>query len=83
VTASGASLGITGVMGVAGAQSPNAPGVSDDAITVGYISALTGRGGGASTSKACEARVKAQNATGGVNGRKIDLQLADDMTSSA
>jgi ABC-type branched-subunit amino acid transport system substrate-binding protein len=83
VTASVASLGVMGVMGVAGAQRPNAPGVSDDSITVGYISAQTGPGGGASTSKACEARVKAQNATGGVNGRKIDLQLADDMTSSA
>ena len=32
------------------------------------------------SNQACKARVDAQNAKGGVNGRKIDLQTADDKT---
>ena len=33
--------------------------------------------------KACQARVDAQNAKGGVNGRKIDLEIIDDQSSGA
>ena len=35
------------------------------------------------SAKACQARVDAQNAQGGVNGRKIDLETVDDKSSGA
>ena len=37
----------------------------------------------ATRDKACQARVDAQNAKGGVNGRKIDLETVDDKSAGA
>ncbi len=56
------------------------PGVTNKDITVGYIYSGTGAAGSTfkNAGKACEARVKRQNANGGVNGRKINLIVIDD-----
>ena len=64
----------------AGAQSAAAPGVTDKAIKVGYIYSKGGVAGStfAHAGDGFLARIKAQNASGGVNGRKIDPVVVDD-----
>ncbi len=54
-------------------------------LKVGAILSLTGSyaGIGASEKKALELEVKAINDAGGINGRKIDLVIADDGTDAA
>jgi branched-chain amino acid transport system substrate-binding protein len=69
----------------AAAQSSGAaPGVTDTDITLGYISSQTGVAAAThkNAHKSCEARVDAQNAKGGVNGRKIKLEVIDDKSSA-
>jgi branched-chain amino acid transport system substrate-binding protein len=68
----------------AGAQSSSAPGVTDKEITLGYISSETGVAASASegSQTGCKARVGAENAKGGVNGRKINLEAIDDKSSA-
>ena len=59
-------------------------GVTDNSVKLGYIWAGTGTGNAdADSAKACQARVDAQNAEGGVNGRTIDLLPVDDESSAA
>src|SRR5947209_2077882 len=72
-------------VGVAGAQSGSAPGVTDKAVTIGYISSQTGVAAAThkNAHKSCQARVDAQNAAGGVNGRKINIEAIDDQSSGA
>src|SRR5690242_11721507 len=87
VLAVGAVLGLTtgGALAVnAGAQASNAPGVTDKAVTLGYISSETGVAASASqgSQAGCKARIGAENAKGGVNGRKIDLEAIDDKSAS-
>ena len=69
----------------AGAQSGAAPGVSKNAIKLGFI--WSGTGAAApnfeDSGDACQAHVDAQNAKGGVNGRKIELEKVDDKSSGA
>jgi ABC-type branched-subunit amino acid transport system substrate-binding protein len=62
------------------AAASNAPGVTNDRITVGEISTLSGPspGIGASAAAAARAYVGFRNATGGVCGRRIVLKEADD-----
>ncbi len=83
VTASVAILGVAG--GTAASQTSSTPGVSAKDVTLGYIAPLTGVAapGLASSGKACQARIDAQNAEGGVNGRKIKLEVIDDKSSAA
>jgi branched-chain amino acid transport system substrate-binding protein len=59
------------------------PGVTAKDITVGYIFSETGTAGSTfkNAGTACEARVKRQNANGGVNGRKINLITMDDKSA--
>ncbi len=66
------------------AQSGAAPGVSDKAVKIGFISSETGVAASnfVGADKACKARIDAENAKGGVNGRKIDLQTIDDKSGS-
>ena len=70
-------------VGVPAAGAATDPGVSKKAITVGYIFSETGQAGSTfkNAGTACEARVKRQNAKGGVNGRKINLITIDDKSS--
>jgi branched-chain amino acid transport system substrate-binding protein len=59
--------------------------VSDNSVKIGYISSQTGVAAAThkNAHKSCQARVDAQNAKGGVNGRKIDLEVIDDQSSGA
>jgi branched-chain amino acid transport system substrate-binding protein len=88
VVAVAAALSMAGV-GVAAtsaaAQSSGAaPGITDTDVTLGYISSQTGVAAAThkNAHKSCEARVDAQNAKGGVNGRKIKLEVIDDKSSA-
>ena len=60
-------------------------GVTQDSVKLGFIWPGTGVASPAAedSAKACRARVDAQNAKGGVNGRKIQLEAVDDMSSAA
>jgi ABC-type branched-subunit amino acid transport system substrate-binding protein len=78
-------LGVTLAGTAAGAQSGSVPGVSKDAIKLGFIWSGTGVAAPnfQDSGDACQARVDAQNAKGGVNGRKIELETVDDKSSGA
>ncbi|MDQ1430037.1 MAG: branched-chain amino acid transport system substrate-binding protein [Actinomycetota bacterium] len=69
----------------AGAQTATAPGVDAKTVKIGYISSQTGVAAPThkNAHKSCEARVDAQNAKGGVNGRKIEVTAIDDTSSAA
>jgi branched-chain amino acid transport system substrate-binding protein len=71
--------------GAAAAQSSSTEGVTDNSVKLGFIGSETGVASPnfQDTGKACQARVDAQNAKGGVNGRKIDLEAVDDQSSGA
>jgi len=81
-----AGLVTTGLLaGTAAAGSGTAPGLAAKSVKLGYVFSGTGQAGSVyqDAGKACQARVGRQNAQGGVNGRKIDLQVIDDATSAA
>jgi branched-chain amino acid transport system substrate-binding protein len=84
VAAAGLGL-VTGglLVTTAGAQSSD-PGVSPKEIVLGYISSETGVAASASkgSETGCKARVGAENAKGGVNGRKLTLEAIDDKSSA-
>jgi branched-chain amino acid transport system substrate-binding protein len=69
----------------AGAQTTATPGVTKDAVKLGFIWSGTGVAAPnfQDSGDACQARVDAQNAKGGVNGRKIELEKVDDKSSGA
>jgi branched-chain amino acid transport system substrate-binding protein len=87
----GLSLAMIGTLTVAAsAQSSttaggSAPGVTDDSITLGFIGSASGVAAPTQqdSDKACQARIDAENAKGGVNGRKIQLEVVDDKSSNA
>jgi branched-chain amino acid transport system substrate-binding protein len=82
-------LGLGLTASAAGAQASSTTlttqGVTKDSVKLGFIGSETGVASPnfEDTAKACQARVDAQNAKGGVNGRKIDLQAIDDASSGA
>ncbi len=67
------------------AASSSDPGVAAKSVKLGYIFSETGVAGSTfkNAGKACQARVDRQNANGGVNGRKINLEVIDDASSGA
>jgi branched-chain amino acid transport system substrate-binding protein len=69
----------------AAAQYSDSTGVTDKQVTLGYITSETGVAASvlANADKSCKARVDAENAKGGVNGRKIKLETIDDTSSGA
>jgi branched-chain amino acid transport system substrate-binding protein len=71
--------------GTAGAQTLNTEGVTSNSVKLGFIWSGTGVAAPnfQDSAKACQARVDAQNAQGGVNGRKISLETVDDASSGA
>jgi ABC-type branched-subunit amino acid transport system substrate-binding protein len=71
--------------GVASADCGDAPGVTDDAITVASVSPLSGPAAStfAGFVEAAEARFALQNADGGVNGREITVERNDDLGDGA
>jgi ABC-type branched-subunit amino acid transport system substrate-binding protein len=79
-----AAMTMSGVTS-AGAAAALDDGVSANSIEIGYITSLTGVA--ASTTgdadKGCKARIGRENASGGVNGRKLDVTYVDDQSSGA
>jgi branched-chain amino acid transport system substrate-binding protein len=69
--------------GSVGAQTGDSTGVTDKAIKVGYIYSKGGAAGSTFEHAAdgFNARIKAENAKGGVNGRKVSPVIVDDSGS--
>jgi branched-chain amino acid transport system substrate-binding protein len=81
-----AGLAVAGIATTgAGAQTDTDPGVTAKAVKLGYIFSETGVAGSTfeNAGKACQARIDRENAKGGVNGRKIDMEIIDDASSGA
>jgi branched-chain amino acid transport system substrate-binding protein len=83
VIASVATIGVVATS--AGAQSNEVPGVTNKSVKFGFI--FSGTGAASSTfqgsDQACKARVDRTNREGGVNGRKIEIEVIDDKSSGA
>ena len=79
---SSAALATTGLSS-AGAAAALDDGVSAKGIDIGYIFSKTGVAGSTflNADKGCQARIDRQNAAGGVNGRKINVEMVDDQSS--
>ena len=82
-----AAVGVLGITlaGTAASAQSSTTGVSKDAVKLGFIWSGTGVAAPnfQDSGDACQARVDAQNAKGGVNGRKIELETVDDKSSAA
>jgi branched-chain amino acid transport system substrate-binding protein len=81
LVASGALLlAATALTPAARAAGPSDSGVSPKQVSVGYIYSADGFAGsfGANADIAFKARIDRQNAEGGVNGRKIEVEVAND-----
>jgi branched-chain amino acid transport system substrate-binding protein len=81
---------VVGALAMSGLSSAGAAAALDDGVTansikIGYITSITGVA--ASTTgdadKGCKARIGRENASGGVNGRKIEVEYVDDQSSGA
>jgi branched-chain amino acid transport system substrate-binding protein len=81
----GLALGALASSGMSGAATTDAQGVTDDSIKIGFIYSKTGAAASTSGSSdiGCKARIGRQNAAGGVNGRKIEVEYVDDASSAA
>jgi branched-chain amino acid transport system substrate-binding protein len=81
VIAALASMGLSS----AGAAAALDDGVTAKGIDIGYIFSKTGVAGSTflNADKGCQARVDRENAAGGVNGRKINVEIVDDQSSGA
>src|SRR5262245_981834 len=60
-------------------------GVTDNSVKLGFIYSKTGVASATSgdSDVGCKARIGRENANGGVNGRKITVEYADDQSSGA
>src|SRR4051794_11486971 len=60
-------------------------GVTDKAIKLGFVYSHTGVAASTSGSSdiGCKARIGRENAAGGVHGRKLEVEFADDASSAA
>jgi branched-chain amino acid transport system substrate-binding protein len=70
-------------MATVGASSAVADdGVTAKDVTIGYITSQTGVAGSTfkNAAKGCQARIDRENAQGGVNGRKINVEYVDDQS---
>src|SRR3954471_15594600 len=72
-------------LGTAGAAAALDDGVSAKSIDIGYIFSKTGVAGSTflNADKGCQARIDRENAAGGVNGRKINVEMVDDQSGGA
>jgi branched-chain amino acid transport system substrate-binding protein len=72
--------------GTGGAATAGAgQGVTNNSVKIGFIYSKTGVASATSGDSdiGCKARVGRENASGGVNGRKLDVQYFDDQSSGA
>jgi branched-chain amino acid transport system substrate-binding protein len=84
---SAAVVGAVASMGLssAGAAAALDDGVSAKSIDIGYIFSKTGVAGSTflNADKGCQSRIDRENAAGGVNGRKINVEMVDDQSGGA
>ncbi|MEX1008076.1 MAG: ABC transporter substrate-binding protein [Acidimicrobiia bacterium] len=80
---------LVGALATSGLSSAGAAAALDDGVTaksikIGYIFSKTGVAGSTflNADKGCQARVARENAKGGVNGRKVDVEYVDDQSSA-
>jgi branched-chain amino acid transport system substrate-binding protein len=86
VFVAGCAVGALALSGVSGATTAGpGQGVTDKAIKIGFISSKSGVAASTSGSSdiGCKARIGRENAAGGVNGRKLQVEYADDASSAA
>jgi ABC-type branched-subunit amino acid transport system substrate-binding protein len=89
VLVSGLLVGLISVVGLSGSSgaAPAGPdqGVTPDSVKIGMIYSKTGVASATSgdSDVGCKARVARENASGGVNGRKIEVEYLDDQSSGA
>jgi len=86
VLAVGLTVGALASSGVSWAATAGPDqGVTNKAIKIGFISSKTGVAASTSGSSdiGCKARIGRQNAAGGVNGRKLEVEYVDDASSAA
>jgi branched-chain amino acid transport system substrate-binding protein len=79
-------LGVFALSGVSAAATAGAAqGVTNDSVKIGFITSKTGVASATEgdSDVGCKARVARENAKGGVNGRKIEVEYADDTSSNA
>jgi len=77
------SVVVMAAMAAVGASSAAADdGVTAKDVTIGYITSQTGVAGSTfkNAPKGCQARIERENAKGGVNGRKINVEYVDDQS---
>lgn len=79
------ALGVAADAQTSSTSAGTTPGVTDTTVTLGFIGSQSGVAAPTQqdSDKACQARVDAENAKGGVNGRKIQLEVVDDKSSGA
>ena len=84
VVAAVGALATTGLSSSAGAAAALDDGVTANSIKIGYIFSKTGVAGSTfqNADKGCQARIDRQNAAGGVNKRKIEVDMVDDQSSA-
>ncbi len=75
----------TSSAGAASGLTASAPGITPTTITVGLVTSLTGSdaSGSIGIEQGFKAAIDAQNAMGGVDGRKIDVVVEDDESQSS
>jgi branched-chain amino acid transport system substrate-binding protein len=81
-----ALVGVFALSGVSTAATAGADqGVTNNSVKIGFIYSKTGVASATSGDSdiGCKARVGRENAAGGVNGRKIEVQYTDDTSSNA
>jgi branched-chain amino acid transport system substrate-binding protein len=79
-------LSVPALSGTSAAATAGADeGVTDDAVKIGFIFSKTGVASATTmlSDLGCKARVARENANGGVNGRKIEVEYVDDQSSNA
>jgi branched-chain amino acid transport system substrate-binding protein len=69
--------------GGAKGNTASAPGVTPDTIKIGFLTSVTGNAAStfADSSNGAQARISAENAKGGINGRKLELVVSDDASN--
>ena len=84
-TSSATTSGTSGSSSGGAGNTASAPGITSTTIKIGYITSLTGDSSStfADGPQGALARINAQNAAGGVDGRKIQLVSIDDTSSPA
>ncbi len=90
VFSAAAGVAVVGALATMGLSSAGATAAFDEGVTaktidIGYIFSKTGVAGSTflNADDGCQARVGRENANGGVNGRKVNVQMADDQSGGA